>query len=30
MKIISIIIIALGIICVFWQQYLEIKARKSN
>lgn len=30
MKTISIIIVALGIICVIWQQYLEMKAKKSN
>jgi uncharacterized membrane protein len=30
MKTISIIIVALGAICVFYQQYLETKAKKTN
>lgn len=30
MKTISIIIVAMGIICVFYQQYVEMKAKKTN
>lgn len=30
MKTISILIVAMGIICVFYQQYIESKANKTN
>lgn len=30
MKALSIAIVCLGIICVFWQQFLEVKSRKTG